>query len=500
MKWLSNNEINRCLLCEDAPCSKVCPMNVDPAKRIRSLRFDNTYGAIQDMPSHFCDSCDKECEKACVLGKYTHSISIFDIMQEIKPIKDEAEADNPLYQASIRTDICGVPLENPFLLSSSAVTSNYEMCAKAFEQGWAGVVFKTICLFEQHETSPRFSVLKSGTGSFFGFKNIEQLSDHALEENMNIFQQLKKKYPNKVIVASIMGRNEQEWTYLAKRCDEAGADVIELNFSCPNMEDESMGMFIGQSEELIEKFTRASRRGTKKPILAKMTPNVMDMAPYAIAAKKGGADGIAAINTIKSITGVNIDTLTPEPAVHGHSAIGGYSGRAVKPIALRFIGELASEKELQDMHLSGIGGIESWKDALEFLLLGSSSVQVTTAVMQYGYRIVEDLISGLTGYMEIRNITSLKQLIGASIEGVVELDELERDTVLFPKFHLEKCIGCGRCYISCMDGGHQAIEFDFEKRKPRLNGQKCVGCHLCRFVCPMEAIGVASKRVKKVKG
>lgn len=497
MYWLYESEIKRCLLCNDAPCSKACPDKLDPAKRIRSLYFNNEYSAIKDLPDTYCSSCSNECEKACLLHEYDKTIRIRELMTYIEDLKEKAEQVNNDIKVDISSDICGVKLENPFLLSSSAVSSNYEMCAKAFELGWAGVSFKTVCSFSQHEASPRFSVLKNRTGSFFGFKNIEQLSNHAVEDDLKIFRQLKEKYPNKVIIASIMGRNEEEWEYLTRKSDEAGADIIELNFSCPNMEDNKLGVTIGQDEQLVEKYTRAARKGTKKPILAKMTPNVMEMSPYAIAAKKAGANGIAAINTIKSITGINIDTLVAEPSVKGHSSIGGYSGKAVKPIALRFIAEMHENKQLSDMHFSAMGGIEDYKDALEFLLLGAGSLQITTAVMQYGYRIIEDLIEGLKGYMQERNITNLYQIIGGALDSVVELDELERDTILFPKFNTDECLGCGRCYISCFDGGHQAIEFDPIKRKPILLGNKCVGCHLCRLVCPAGAISVQSKRIHR---
>lgn len=495
MNWLYENEVNRCLLCHDAPCSRQCPENINPADRIRSLYFKDTYKAIENIPDKFCESCTRECERACVLAKYDKAINIRDLMLHVEEIKERAEEVNKDYKVDISTDICGVKLENPFMLSSSVVASNYEMCAKAFETGWAGVAFKTICLFDQHEASPRFSVLKSRTGSFFGFKNIEQLSDHALEENMSIISELKEHYPNKIVLASIMGRNEKEWEYLSRKCDEAGADVIELNFSCPNMEDNTLGVTIGQDEKLVRRFTKASRKGTKKPLLVKLTPNVEDIVPFATAAVESGADGVAAINTIKSITGINIDTLTPEPSIKGHSSLGGYSGKAVKPIALRFISEIAQKHK--DIHISAMGGIEDWQDALEFILLGASSLQVTTAVMQYGYRIVEDLIAGLKGYMQERNITNLSQLIGAAVDNMVELNELERDTILFPKFNSEDCIGCGRCYISCFDGGHQAIEFDLVKRKPKLNGSKCVGCHLCRLVCPSNSITTTGKRIKR---
>ena len=314
---------------------------------------------------------------------------------------------------------------------------------------------------------------------------------------MEVFRQLRRDYPTKVIVASIMGQNEEEWEHLARECELAGASVIECNFSCPNMETEGLGITIGQSEELVERFTRATKRGTSLPVLAKLTPNITDMVPIALAAKRGGADGIAAINTINSITGVNIDTLVAEPDVQGKSMVGGYSGAAVKPIALRFICDLANCAELEGMHLSGMGGIETWRDGLEFLLLGAGSLQVTTAVMQYGYRIIDDLLEGLAEYLRCKGISSIGKLVGGARKSVVSHQGIERDTVLLPTFDLERCNGCGRCYLSCMDGGHQAIAFDKQTRKPKLIGSKCVGCHLCRLVCPVEAIDAAPKRIKR---
>ena len=314
---------------------------------------------------------------------------------------------------------------------------------------------------------------------------------------MEIFRKLREEFPTKVIVASIMGQNEAEWTALAKKCEEAGASVIELNFSCPNMESDSLGVTIGQSEELIEKFTRAARKGTILPVLAKLTPNITDMVPMALAAKRGGADGISAINTINSITGVDIETLVAQPAVQGKSIVGGYSGPAVKPIALRFVSDLSGCDELKGLHISGMGGIETWRDALEFLLLGAGSVQMTTAVMQYGYRIIDDLLEGLAEYMKRKGIRSVKDLIGGAARTVVDHQSIERGTIVFPVFYTELCSGCGRCYVSCLDGGHHAIKFDPETRRPKLDGSKCVGCHLCRLVCRFGAIGEADRAIRK---
>ena len=488
-------EIGKCLLCLDPMCSKACPRCADVGGILRSLYFKNYLGAVKRLDFD-CAECDAPCEKACVLAGKNRSVSIRGLLDDVR--RERHALPKPVLSGvDLSADICGVKLENPFLLSSSVVTGSYDMCRRAFEAGWAGVSFKTVCSFPQHEASPRFSVIRGHSNAFTGFKNIEQLSDHSVEENMQVFRQLREEFPGKVIIASVMGRNEEEWTELAARCEAAGASVIECNFSCPNMESEELGITIGQSEELTERFTRAVRRGTSLPVLAKLTPNVADMIPIALAAKRGGADGISAINTINSITGVDVDTLTAKPDVRGRSIVGGYSGPAVKPIALRFLSDMAKCPELGGMHLSGMGGIELWRDALEFLLLGAGSVQMTTAVMQYGYRIIDDLIDGLTEYMKCKGIASVKELIGRAKDTVVDRQDIERDTVLLPLIDHERCIGCGRCYISCRDGGHQAIEFDPVTRRPRLNGSRCVGCHLCRLVCAQKAINTAKKVIKK---
>ena len=484
-----------CILCHDAPCSKACS-KCDPARILRALRFDNIDVAAALLPDDFESSWVEDAEKVCPARVRIGSI-LTDLNMKKPALEELPDPD----QIDLSCDICGVKLENPFLLSSSVVASNYEMCARAFEMGWAGVAFKTICLMDIHEASPRFSAVRSFEGDWYGFKNIEQLSDHTLLENMECFRKLKEKYPNKVIIASIMGRNEEEWEFLAREVTKAGADIIECNFSCPNMEERGTGSDMGQDPEVVKRFTQAVKRATHIPVLAKMTPNITDITVPAIAAKEGGADGISAINTIKSITGVNIDTLVALPSIHGYSMIGGYSGRAVKPIALRMVSQLAGCPDLKGLHISGMGGIVTWRDSVEYLLLGAGSLQITTAVMEYGYRIIDDLLSGLMVYMVQRNYHSVSEMIGVSLDYLVENDMVERDTIVFPSFNREKCVGCGRCYISCRDGGHQAIEFDESTRTVKLHGSKCVGCQLCSLVCPVNAIR-QTKRVapkKKVK-
>jgi len=481
-----NVEINKCVCCYDAPCSKMYK-NINPERIIRAIKFDNKKGArslIKDEVN--CIERNTNCNETCPLN--------VDIDKIITKLINDTEKIENVEEIDISTEICGIKLENPFMLSSSIVGSRYEMCKRALEQGWAGVVTKTICMMPIHESSPRFSAVKEWNGTFLGFKNIEQLSDYSVEENMEMIRKLKEDFPSKVIIASIMGRDEEEWKYLTIEATKAGADLIELNFSCPNMKHKGTGSDVGQNPELVEQYTRIVKNNTNVPILAKMTPNITDMREPAIAAKKGGADGIAAINTIKSITNIDMNSLVPDPQVNGKSALGGYSGQAVKPIALRFISEMANCNELSDMCFSGMGGIYTWKDAVEFMLLGCTNVQVTTAIMEYGYRIIDDLLLGLKIFMKEKNYKKVSDIVGLSKSNVINNDELEKDTIEFPKFNYEKCIGCGRCYISCKDGGHEAIMFN-EKRKPTLNGAKCVGCQLCRLVCPQSAIGISSKRI-----
>ena len=490
----NRSDMIACALCKDAPCSSACTA-MDPAGALLGIWFDNQDVAAMRLPDkNACANCDAPCENACV---NSGNVPIRQLMNALyEKARPQAEIPVPDDEDRLRCDICGVPLENPFLLSSSVVASTYDMCARAFEAGWAGACFKTICSLDIHEASPRFSAIKGDNGSIIGFKNIEQLSDHSVPENMEILRRLKKNYPTKFILASIMGQDEAEWGSLAKLCEENGADAVELNFSCPNMQEDGLGSDIGQVPELVERFTAAAKRSTSIPVLAKLTPNVATMSPAAEAALRGGADGIAAINTIKSIVGVSPYTYVSAPAVKGKSAVGGYSGNSVRPIALRFIAEIGQNPKLKGMHISGMGGVETWRDALEFILMGSGSIQITTAVMQYGYRIIDDLKSGLNYYLAQMRIESVKDIIGAGLDSVSDTtDVLERDSVLFPAFDLDKCNGCGRCVISCNDGGHQAIRFD--DRRPKLDGSKCVGCHLCRLVCPVDAIASGMKRIRR---
>lgn len=480
------DESARCLLCANAKCTTACPNGFDPSRMIRAVRFDNSECAAKYINTDICAVCDGKCERECI-----HPDFSIRIRKTAAALSDCEYTDKP----NLEIDFMGVKCENPFFLSSSIVAGNYEMCANAFKMGWAGAVFKTIGFIKPEETSPRFDAIRKEGTPFIGFKNLEQISDHSLEENLSDLRRLKDDFPNKVIVASIMGETDEEWTELAKLVTSAGADIIECNFSCPQMVGEGLGSDVGQNPDLVKRYTECVKKGSSLPVLAKMTPNIGNMEVPAIAAVKGGADGIAAINTIKCISGFDLENMQPYNAVDKKTAVSGYSGKAVKPIALRFINDMAKCGELKNVPLSGIGGIETWHDAAEFIALGCTNIQITTAVMQYGYRIIDDLVSGLKAYMKRKNISKLRDLVGIGLNSVTEPDKLDRTTVAYPIFDKNLCIGCGRCYLSCRDGGHQAIDISNDG-KPIFTAARCVGCHLCSLVCPIGAIG-KSKRIKK---
>ena len=474
-------EASRCLFCADAPCSKACKGG-DPARALRAIRFDN-----QAIARKWVQGCTEEdleaAEKACI--HYDFPIRIREVVKELP----EAPT-RPL--PSLEIDFCGIRCENPFFLASSAVCTNYEMVARALEAGWGGVFYKTICMQEIREVSPRFDAVYQGgkKGDFYGFRNMEQLSENPVDMDFEILRRLKQNYPSKIIIASIMGQKEEEWIELAKMAEEAGCDAVELNFSCPQMREAGMGSDVGQDPELVTFFTAYVKRSVSIPVIPKMTPNISHISSPAMGAYLAGADAISAIKTLKSIT------MGDGSEVSGHQTGSGYSGRAVKPIALRHILSMVLNPMMKNIVYSGVGGIETWRDALEFIQLGCRNVQVCTAVMQYGYRIIEDLILGLQNYMADNGVEHLSDLVGERLPSFLLPSDLDRSTIVYPKFDSSKCIGCGRCTISCADGGHQALVFNEETRRPQFIGPKCVGCHLCRLVCPVGAISSA-KRVKK---
>jgi dihydropyrimidine dehydrogenase (NAD+) subunit PreA len=388
--------------------------------------------------------------------------------------------------ADLSIDFCGVNFKNPFLLSSSPVSNSAEMVARAFDAGWGGVVFKTLNSDRLPiiHPSPRMHCVHYGSKKEMAVQNVEMISDRPLKDNLTEFLYLKKNYPHHPIIASIMGFFTDEWVYLAKAAEDNGADILELNFSCPHMCIEGAGHKVGQAFQLLEGFTAAVKEAVSIPVMAKMTPNITDMNEPAMYAKKGGADAISAINTVRGISSVGLSDFVPTPNVFGKGAISGTSGPAVRPIGLNFIASMAQNDQL-NLPLSGIGGIETWIDALEYILLGASTVQVTSGIMHYGYRIVEDMLEGLSDFMTERGFRCIADLVGKALPNLYETEAFDLERQGITQYDLDKCIGCGQCYIVCRDAAGQAIEWDAENRRPNLIEDKCLSCMLCKFVCPV---------------
>jgi dihydropyrimidine dehydrogenase (NAD+) subunit PreA len=405
---------------------------------------------------------------------------------EAYPLR-EAVAIPKSPRPSLEVDFCGVHCINPFFLSSSPVGNTAEMVARAFDAGWGGAVYKTLnrdTEFEVIDPTPRLNAMNHGNERFIGLQNMEQVTERPLVDNLEDIAWLKKHYPDRVLSASIMGYSDEGWIELATRSEAAGADMLELNVSCPQMACEGAGYKVGQDTDLLERYTRLVKDNVSIPVVVKLTPNVSDMLPGALACKRGGADGLATINTVRGITEVDLKTFAPKPTIQGRGSISGLSGTVVQPIAMRFVAELSRSRELA-LPVSGIGGIETWHDAAMFLLLGASTVQVTTGVMHYGYRIVESMCEGLEDYLETLGFQSVNQLVGAGLQFLVDPAEHHQSMNVVAKVDPDKCIGCGLCRVACHDGANQAMSFNTVTRKAEVDEERCVGCLLCRHVCPV---------------
>ena len=419
---------------------------------------------------------------ACVLdGK-----RVADVIAQSFPL--EGPVAVPQRKApSLEIEFCGLRFRNPFCLSSSPVANTAEMIARAFEAGWGGAVYKTLNLERDYhivDPTPRLNALHNQDRRFIGLQNIEMVSERPFADNLKDIAWLKKHFPDRPLMVSIMGYSDAGWVELATGAADAGADLLELNFSCPQMAVEGAGHKIGQAYDMLEHYTRVVKDAVSVPVMAKMTPNITDMLPPALAAKRGGADAISAINTLRAITEVDLDNFAPKPTIQGRGSISGYSGPAVKPIALRFVAELAQSKEL-GLPVSGLGGLETWQDAAMFLLMGASNLQVTTAVMRYGYRIVESLCGGLEDYLESKGLAGVTELVGKGLDFTVDPGEHHQTRHVISKVDPDKCIGCGLCHVVCHDGANQAMQFDSVARKAEVDRERCVGCLLCKHVCPV---------------
>jgi len=391
----------------------------------------------------------------------------------------------------LSVEFCGVRFPNPFVLAAAPPTDKGEMIARGFDAGWGGAVVKTLGLehVDVNLVSPMMAGLAYEDKNLIGLENIDLISDRDINEALSEVPDLKRDYPDNVIIVSMMASKEAEWTEIAKRVEDSGADMIECSFSCPHgMPERGMGSAVGQDADLTFERAQWVVDAVDIPVLIKLTPNVTDMRPIAAKVKEAGAAGITCINTVKGLIGFDLETFAPLPSVDGWSTEGGYSGPAIKPIALRFVADVAKDVGIP---VAGVGGVVTWKDAAEFMLAGAGIVQVCTAVMRYGYDIVEELTEGMSFFLEDKGLSSPAELVGKGLAGLVSHESLSREHKVVSHIDEGLCIGCGQCVIACRDGGHQALEFGAEgegelARVPKVDDEKCIGCGFCETVCPVE--------------
>ena len=393
--------------------------------------------------------------------------------------------------ANLATTFAGIKTPNPFWLASAPPTDKAYNVNRAFEAGWGGVVWKTLGEAGPpvvNVNGPRYGALLTPDRRLMGFNNIELITDRDLELNLKEIREVKRNWPDRAMVVSLMVPcEEQSWKNILARLVDTGADGIELNFGCPHgMSERGMGAAVGQVPEYIEMVTAWCKQYSKLPVIVKLTPNITDVRLPARAAKKGGADAVSLINTINSIMGVDPYTLTMSPSTGGMGSHGGYCGPAVKPIALNMVGEIARDPQTAGLPISGIGGIGNWRDALDFIALGSGTVQVCTAAMVYGFKIVQEMTDGLSNYMDEMGFTSVDQIVGKAIPTVTNWQYLNLNHISKAVIDQDSCIQCGRCHIACEDTSHQAItNMKDGKRFFEIKEDECVGCNLCVTVCPV---------------
>ncbi|EXX85010.1 dihydropyrimidine dehydrogenase [Paenibacillus darwinianus] len=393
--------------------------------------------------------------------------------------------------ADLSVDFAGIRSPNPFWLASAPPTNTGYQVQRAFEAGWGGAVWKTLGN-PVINTTARFAGLHLGAQRVAGFNNIELISDRPVEANLREIYETKKRFPNHALIVSLMVDPKREaWHEIVKRAEAAGADGLELNFGCPHgMAERGMGSASGQVPALVEAQTGWVKEAARTPVIVKLTPNITDITSTAVAAVQGGADAISLINTINSLMGVDLDSWNTIPHVAGKGAHGGYCGPAVKPIALNMVAECARHPEV-NVPISGIGGVSTWKDAAEFMLMGAAGVQVCTAAMHHGFRIVEDMIDGLNNYLDEKRIARVSELVGRSVGKYTNWGDLDLSYRIVARIDNETCINCNKCHIACEDTSHQCIERHAdEEGQPFLTVREedCVGCNLCSIVCPVDGV------------
>ena len=392
--------------------------------------------------------------------------------------------------ANLKSDFIGIKSPNPFWLASAPPTDKSYNVRRAFDAGWGGVVWKTVG--EEgppivNVNGPRYGAIWGADRRLLGLNNLELITDRPLEINLQEMKEVKRDYPDRALIASIMVPCvEEAWKKILPLVEETGADGVELNFGCPHgMSERGMGAAVGQVPEYIEMVTRWVKQYTRMPCIVKLTPNITDILKPAEAALSGGADAVSLINTISSITSVNLDLFAPEPTIGTKGTHGGYCGPAVKPIALNMIADIARSPNTSGLPISGIGGVTTWRDAAEFMVMGAGNVQVCTAAMTYGFEIVEEMISGLSDWMDEKQITSTSDIVGKAIPNYTDWQYLNLNYVAKAKINQDLCINCGRCFAACEDTSHQAISMSND-RKFTVIDEECVACNLCVNVCPVD--------------
>ena len=392
--------------------------------------------------------------------------------------------------ADLRTNFLGIKSPNPFWLASAPPTDREVNVVRAFKAGWGGVVWKTLGEDPHivNVSGPRYGAIHGPDRRLIGLNNIELITDRPLEINLQEIKKVKREWPDRAMVVSLMVPCEEtNWAAILKRVEETECDGVELNFGCPHgMSERGMGSAVGQVPEYIEMVARWCKQHTRMPVIVKLTPNITDIRFPARAAKKGGADAVSLINTISSIMSVDLDAMAPWPHVDGKGTHGGYCGPAVKPIALNMVAEIARDQETQGLPISAIGGITTWKDAAEFIAMGAGTVQVCTAAMTYGFKIVEEMITGLSQFMDEKGYNSIEDFRGMAMPKVTDWQYLNLNYVVKAKIDQDLCISCGRCHQVCEDTSHQAITNLVDgKRRFKVKDEECVGCNLCAVVCPV---------------
>lgn len=391
--------------------------------------------------------------------------------------------------ADLRNTYLGISSPNPFWLASAPPTDKYHNVRRALDAGWGGVVWKTLGS-QIKNVSSRYSSVDYNGHRMMGLNNIELISDRPLDLNLKEIAQIVREYPDRAMIVSLMADNNRiAWHEMIKKVEDTGAHGIELNFGCPHgMIERGMGAVVGQDPEIARMVVEWVMEAATIPVITKLTPNVHSVVPTAKAVVAGGTNGLSLINTIQSITGVDLDTFVPNPFVGGQSVYGGYCGPAVKPIALKMLTTLGKNPATSHVPISGIGGISTWRDAVEFMLLGAANVQICTAAMRYGFRIIDDLCSGLSNWMDEKGFATTDEFVGLSIPKITDWEQLDLNFHIVANIDQNKCIHCGLCYITCEDTSHQAI--DLEQGKPyntyTIKEEECVGCNLCKLVCPVE--------------